>query len=346
MVVVGLDLVPQTAQMGADRRYPLFLFSVRLCAICSFFLFAAAAGAGAVERFEYSAPHMGTLWRVVIYAEDAGRAEDAAAAAFARVAELDGVMSDYQAGSEVRGLGAAPVVVSPDLLAVLIEAKRFGEDSGGAFDVTAGALTKLWRRAIRRAELPEEGALQAAREATGIGGLVISEAERVVRLAKPGMRVDLGGIGKCFALDAAMAVLRDGNGVGRALVDAGGDVLAGDGEWTIRVEGNGAPFVVRASRMAVATSGDLHQGAAIGGRRYSHIIDPRTGIALDDGAAATVVAPEATAADALASALCVVGEEDGRALLRKHKRAAARVTRRLPSGDLAVWESEGFPAED
>ncbi len=295
------------------------------------------------ERHEFSEPHMGTVWRVVVYADE-GMAEDAAEAVFARVEELNGVMSDYEPTSEVRGLGTGGTKVSRDLGMVLVEARRLAEESEGAFDVTVGALTKLWRRAIRKAELPEAGALSAALEASGYEGLEI-EGD-IVRLAKPGMRVDLGGIGKGYALDAAMKVVREEFGIERALIDAGGDVLVSGGEWTVRVVGNGEPFDLRVSATAVATSGDLYQGAEIAGKRYSHIIDPRDGMALNDGAAATVVAPRGTEADALASALCVLDEPAGRALLAKQKRAAARVTRRLPSGEFATWESPGFPAEN
>jgi len=301
---------------------------------------------GPVERFEFTSPHMGTLWKVVVYSDDRQLASTGAEMVFERVAYLDARLSDYDAGSEVRQLSGQWTPVADDLWRVLSRSQKIAAESGGAFDVSVGALTRLWRRALRHAEIPGSDKLAAAREVSGHGKLELDEVSRRVRLV-PGMRVDLGAIGKGYALDEAMKILRS-LGLPVALVDAGGDVIAGDpppgrADWKVRVVGNGGPFVVGVSNAAVATSGDLYQSVEIGGQRYSHIIDPRTGVALTGGAAATVVTQEATSADAWASTLCILGREEGGRFLSDEKKTAARVTRRLSKdGGAVFWETGGF----
>jgi thiamine biosynthesis lipoprotein len=314
----------------------------------------AAAGltdAPAQERFAFEQPHMATLWRVTLYAASEAEARAAAEAAFARVAELEKVMSDYDPSSEVRQLGTDWGPVSGDLLAVLEASQQIGAASGGAFDVTLGALSRLWKRAIRRGEMPGDEALAAARATAGPGMLQLDPAGRRARVGDAGTRIDLGGIGKGFALDEALEVLREGYGIKRVLIDAGGDVVAGDpppgvAGWSVEVRGNGPPWKVSVANLAVATSGDLYQHAVVGDVRVSHLIDPRTGQALADGAAATVVCASATEADALASALCVLGEREGRALAEEFG-AEARATRggtgEVPATPSA-WESAGLAA--
>ncbi len=288
---------------------------------------------------------MGTLWRIVIHTGEAGRARSAADAAFARIDALNKVMSDYDSDSQVRRLGTQWTPAGDDLLRVLVASREFGVQSGGAFDITAGPLTKLWRRALRRQRRPGADALADAMAVTGLENLMIDEPGKRVRFAVPGMRVDLGGIGKGFALDEAMKVLRENHGIHRALIDAGGDVIAGDPPpgregWMIEVRGNGS-FRLRVRNLAVATSGDLHQFALIDGKRVSHLVDPRTGDALADGAAATVVARSATTADAMASALCVMNDNAGRILAGKLLAAGEITAARVSRGAGKVrWEVE------
>ena len=303
---------------------------------------------GEEKRFAYEMPLMGTMWRVVLYApgDQEAKAKAAAEAAFRRVSALNLVMSDYRPDSEVRQLGVDPEKVSDDLCDVLTKSFRLSEESDGAFDVTTGALTRIWRRAFRRVEVPSASVLQEALRHTGWKGVKIDRSRKWVSLASEQMRIDLGGIGKGFALDEAMEVLRKDHGFARAFIDAGGDVLAGDpppgeGAWTVAVRGNGQEFFLAVENEAVATSGDLHQGKTIDGVRYSHLIDPRDGNALRNGAAATVVARDAWLADGLASAACILVPSEIEHLIEK-KKAAARVTRRLLSGDIRIQDVGGL----
>ena len=183
-----------------------------------------------MDRFEYAEPHMGTEFRLVFYATTARDAAEAASAAFHRVAYLDSLFSDYRADSEVARLAALSdadrVEVSDDLWAVLGQAQVWASRTDGAFDVTVGPLTRLWRWSARRGELPDRDRLDSARASVGFELLNVSADEPTISLARAGMSLDLGGLAKGFAADAALEVL-EGLGIESVLVDAGGDIRLG-----------------------------------------------------------------------------------------------------------------------
>lgn len=275
---------------------------------------------GGLTRFSYSQIHMGSRARVVLYAPDEAQARTAARAAFARLAVLDGVMSDYRQDSEISHVCAQPAGVwtpiSEDLFLVLTRAGEISELTGGAFDCTVGPLSRLWRRARLDGALPAAQDLAAARERVGWRLVHLDRQRRAVMLGAEGMVIDFGGIGKGYAADRVIEVMR-AMGVRRCLLDFGGDLAAGDpppGEaaWQVEIEagyGRGPNPMVRLANAGVATSGDTEQYVEVEGRRYSHILDPATGLGLTTRSAATVVAPDGATADALASAACVLGPE-------------------------------------
>lgn len=284
----------------------------------------AAMRLDAQRRHDFTEVHLGVPVRVVLYAADDATARAAARAAFARIAALEDKMSDYRPASEVRRLEARPgawVAVSVELYAVLARAVEVAATSEGGFDPTAGPVVALWREVRRTGRLPSAAALDSARALVGWRRLELDEGRQAVRLAAPGMRLDLGGIAKGFILDAALAELR-AHGVTSALLEAGGDIVVGDpppgkAGWRVDVPGAEAALAARAAalvRAAIATSGPTEQFVEIAGTRYSHVVDPRTGWALADGAAATVIAPDGATADALATALTVL-DTGGRARL-------------------------------
>jgi thiamine biosynthesis lipoprotein len=300
-------------------------------------LFGVNALAGpALERFTFSEPHMGTTVRIVLYAPDEATAKRAAKAAFARIAELNKIMSDYDADSELMRLckkaGGPPVPVSADLFHVLQAAEQYARLSDGAFDVSIGPVVRLWRKARKTGELPSAAAIKSALERVDYRKIQLNPIGRTVRLLLAGMLLDLGGIAKGYAADAALAVLRQ-HGVTQALVGLGGDIAVGQpppgaAGWRVGV----APLknvVAPASHFlllknaCVSTAGDLHQAVEIGGKRYSHIIDPRTGMALIGRRSATVIAPNATMSDGLDTGMCVLGAERGMAMIEKTDGVAA-----------------------
>jgi FAD:protein FMN transferase len=282
------------------------------CALTLAALTAIATATNAQERLEFRELHMGMEVRIVLYDSDGARARAAARAAFERIAELEDVMSDYRSESELRRLERRPrewVPVSAPLFSVLSRAADVAAATNGAFDPTVGPLVALWRDGRRAKRLPEAAALDSARALVGWRQLSLDTATRRVRLANPRMRLDLGGIAKGYILERAVAELRL-RGVRRSMVVAGGDIAAGDAPpgtrgWTIATPQDSS---VRTLHNACAsTSGPEFQYVEIGGVRYSHVVDPRTGLGLINALSASVVAEDCALADALATALTVLG---------------------------------------
>ncbi len=271
------------------------------------------------EEFDFTEPHMGTRIRIKLWASGLPQAERAARAGFDVFRRLDALLSDYKPDSALSRLsdaaGRGPQPAPPELLDVLRESKRVAERTGGAFDVTIAPVVLLWRKARKERRLPDPEALRAARALVGHADLVLGNGTAELRRA--GMRLDLGGIAKGYACDRARAALAV-EGVTRADVDAGGGMSIGDpppgrDAWRIGMIGD-ARRVLQLKNCGVATAGDLEQYVEIDGRRYSHIVDPATGLGLTNRAMATVVAPDGFAADAVDTALCILGPERGFAL--------------------------------
>ncbi|PYV39614.1 MAG: FAD:protein FMN transferase [Acidobacteria bacterium] len=298
-----------------------------------------------LTRFEFTQPHMGTLFRIVCYARDTTTAERASNAAFDRIAGLDHIMSDYSPTSELTLLcqqaGGPPTKVSEDLFCVLSGSQETARLSEGAFDVTVGPLVRLWRRARRTRELPDPARLAQALELVGVDKLRLDEKSRTVQLLRKGMALDLGGIAKGYAADEALKLL-DQHGIDKALVAAGGDIAVsgsppGSDGWNIGIAPLESPETpptryLRLCHAAVSTSGDAEQFVEIGGKRYSHIVDPRTGIGLIGHSSVTVVAPKGIASDSLATAVSVLGPKRGLELVDSMEGTAALILQATADG--------------
>jgi len=210
-----------------------------------------------------------------------------------------------------------------------------------------GPLVALWREARRLGRLPDAAALERARRTCGMEKIVLDEDRRRACLMAAGMRLDFGGIGKGLACDRASEVLRAA-GIPRHLVEIGGDLVVGrappgGGGWRVSLGPEGGIMVLE--RVAVATSGDTEVHLDIDGVRYSHIIDPRTGIGLTNRVRVTLLAPTGAWADALASAVSVLGVEKGKALVESLEGMEARIERVLPEGGRRLVATPGFPLE-
>lgn len=248
---------------------------------------------------------MGTLVRITIYSHDARPIR----AAFTRIAELDEKLSDYTAESELNrlcGTHGQQVKVSEDLFRVLEASLKLSALSEGAFDVTIGPVTHLWRVG----KTPDAETMARV----GWRNVALNRKHRTVELKLAGMQLDLGAIAKGYAADEGLRTLR-GLGVKRALIAVSGDIVAGDAPpgtqgWRVGLEPAGGEIFLR--NAAVSTSGDTEQSREIGGVRYSHIIDPKTGLGLRSAIAVTVVARRGLDADPIATAVSVMGEERGR----------------------------------
>lgn len=296
----------------------LALIGMLLLAGCA----VAEGGPEDLQRYRFTQIHMGMEVRVLLYAGSEEKAQEAADAAYERVAELDDVLSHYKSDSELSRLskraGDTPVAVSDDLFTVLERAIAYARASEGAFDVTVGPLVELWRASAESETLPDEDSLRAAHERVGWDHIRLDPETQTVQLLVPEMQLDLGGIAKGYVLDEAMAVLQEED-VEHALLEAGGDILVSrappDAEgWRIQlpdVPEPGTSHMLVVDNVAISTSGDTEQYAVIDGTRYSHVIDPRTGLGLTDQVMATVVAPTGTQADALSTTIGILGEEKG-----------------------------------
>lgn len=294
-----------------------------LCACAGTCLMAQPAD---LRRFDFEAPLMATTFRISLHAESKDQADKAAEEAFARIAALNAVYSDYEPNSELMQLCNAgegkPFKASEELCSLISRGLEIARDTDGAFDFTAGNLTRLWRRSRRLRELPPEDRLRQALEATNWRAVAVDAPHHTITLRKTGMLLDLGGIAKGRAADEALRFLKT-RGIDRALVTAGGDMAVGEPPpgaeaWEVKLRVFAPPEAgeklesVRVKRCGVSTSGDLYQFVEIGGTRYSHIVSPKTGLGLEERIACTVIAPDCTTSDALATAMCVMGEEKGR----------------------------------
>ncbi len=294
-------------------------------------------------------------FKLLLYSAGQDAANRAAAAAFDRIHQLNGIMSDYDPDSELSrlsdtaGRGQA-VKVSRELWDVLTAAQQLAERSDGAFDITVGPYVKLWRRARREKEMPPPDRMAEARAAVGFRHVKLDSAARTVELLRPGMRLDLGGIAVGHAIDEALAVLRR-QGITRALVDGSGDVVVGDpppGErgWRVGIAPleakNGPPSrYLTLANCAVTTSGDAWQYVELDGKRYSHILDPKTGLGLTDRSLVIVVARDGISADSLTKAVAVLGPKRGLALVAEYPDAATLVLRPV-DGKIEFEESTNF----
>ena len=259
---------------------------------------------------------MGVQARVVVYA---GSEEEAAAgfrAAFARIEKIEDAISDWRPSSQLAALNAAaggPArPVSADLYFALERSVAMARATSGAFDPTVGPVVALWRRARTDGHAPDPAKVQEAARATGFDKLELDPAHRTARLAAAGMSLDLGAIGKGLACDEALASL-SAAGFRSALVEIGGDLAASDpppgkAGWTV-AEGSRLATIANGG---LAGSGDAEQHLDDGGVRYSHIVDPKTGMGLEGSLPTFVRAKDGATADALATAASVLGAEEGR----------------------------------
>ncbi|MFO7897775.1 MAG: FAD:protein FMN transferase [Planctomycetota bacterium] len=293
---------------------------------------------------------------IQVVADSTARADRAAGAAAAAISQVNNLLSAHLATSEIARINrhsGGTVHASGQTVEVLRRAVEISELTGGAFDVTVGPLIRIWKPAIDDGKLPDPAHVARARRLVGYEKLALGENS--VTLTEEGMAVDLGGIAKGYAVDQAVEALRL-NGIRNALVDAGGDGYAlgtkPDGSpWGVAVQHPRAegreplPVLLLLSDKAYATSGDYarSQYTEIDGERYAHIIDPRTGRPARKAASVTVVAPDCTTADALATAISVMGPDAGVRLVDSLDGVECLVIT-VADGALHTRASSGFDA--
>jgi thiamine biosynthesis lipoprotein ApbE len=266
---------------------------------------------------------MGTRGTITIYGLSSEAADSASAAAVGEMHRIESVMSTWRNDSEISRLNrnslGMPVKVSAELFHLLEEAVRFSELTGGGFDVTAMPIVRAWGFQGGEPKLPTDSEIEEILSKVGWRKMILDARDTTVTLTD-GAQIDLAGIGKGYAVDRCSAILEK-RGVENALVDLGGNMFAlgsppGREAWSIGIRDpeNSSGIIGRLliSDEGVATSGNYENFVVIEGRRYGHLIDPRTGRAVDHLLGVTVVAASALAADALSTGLFVLGPEQSK----------------------------------
>jgi len=301
-----------------------------------------------------SRPVMGTFARVIVIAADERVAEACIEAAFEWIYKIDKLMSYHNPDSEISRLNRSafenPVKVTPLTYQVIKKAVEFSRLTDGAFDVTVGPLVDLWSKAGDANTVPSRQQLQEAVSRVGWDKLILEDSEQTVTFAVDGMRLDLGGIAKGFAIDKAIEAIKEAGGLG-ALVDIGGDIRCygktpkGQKYWPIGLQNPDLEsekqtlFTLKLSAGAVATSGDYQRFFLINGRYYSHIINERTGSSAEALSSVTIITDSATDADALATAVSVMGAKKGIELIEKRPGTEAIMV--SPAPEYEITETTG-----
>ena len=311
--------------------------------------FACASPPPALVEVSDGRPAMGTILEITLFAR--GEAEGLAALdeLFALARALDATLTRFAPDSDVsrlnRAAGRGAVRVDPALARLLELSLAYSKLTLGAFDPTVGPLVALWTRAGQTGALPGDAELARARALVGASQIRL-EGDSAA-LAREGAAVDLGGIAKGYALDRMLPLLR-ARGIGSALLDFGQSSVQalgappGNAGWRLLARGpdEGALGVLTLRDQALSVSGSLGQWVEIGGRRFGHVLDPRSGRALENRRQALVLAPDATLAEALSKALLVLGEVEGLALVAAQPGCEAL----LVDADGGSWETPGWRA--
>lgn len=302
---------------------------------------------------------MGTLFTIRLWAAptDSQKARAAADAAFEEIGRLNSILSDYELDSELLLITRKPkdtwLPVSNDFLNILTLSQQLSAATDGAFDVTAGPHIRNWRLSKRDRRLPRPDRIQDAFAKTGYQKVAIDTQKKAVKFAVDHMRLDFGGIAKGYAADAALAILTK-RGFPRALVAGSGDIVVGDAPpgqplgWAIGIrsldkeDSKKLTDTVLLTHAAVSTSGDLQQFLDIDGKRYSHIVDPKTGLGLTERIGVTIIGPNAVTTDSSATAVSVMGKKRGLAYIEKQAKLECLIVAKDIDGKDIFIESSGF----
>jgi thiamine biosynthesis lipoprotein len=284
--------------------------------------------------YKFTEKCMGTDFTILIDHKNFNFAKKVASGAFKKANQLNKIFSDYDSSSENSRLfeksgNGTFQKVSDEFYRVLTASQILARETNGAFDITVGPYSRLWRIARFRKSLPDQQSILLTGKRVGWQNIIINSETKQVKLAVKNMVLDFGGIAKGYAADVILNFLKSQN-ANRVLIDAGGDLLLGAPPankfgWDIKIGGKKHSELptLSLSNIAVATSGDFEQFVTLGGKKYSHLIDPKTGIGLTNRAQVTVIAPSAIEADSLASASLVLGSRNGIKFLNTKKNVSA-----------------------
>lgn len=287
-----------------------------------------------LRRFQFSENKMGSSFNLIFYHTDSSEAISIAKQCFSIIDSLNNIFSDYTSKSEVGGLALQKIrrdiKVSGELFEMIVLSKKAWKKSDKTFDITIGALTRLWRKANKEKKNPEETEIKKAKRSTGFENLIVNEKLKTISFTKPGMKLDFGGIVPGYAAQKVIDYLRSKN-IHHALADASGDIVMSDAPpgkngWSIGVnlpesENELWDKKLELKNCAVSTSGDVYRYTIHNGKKYSHIIDPVTGYGVTSQRNVTVIAKNGAVADWLATACSILPIEKALALAEKENAA-------------------------
>lgn len=306
-------------------------------------------------RFSFSEVAMGTQMKIIFYASDSLKANDISKALFKKVKALNAIFSDYDNNSELMQLCSSyqtnkRIEVSNELFDILYEANKISIVSDGMFDVTVGPYTRMWRKAKKKHKLPTKQRLLQAKKVVDYKYIILNHKDKTVTFKKSGVQIDLGGIAKGYTADKVLKMLKNYN-INQALIDFGGDITVGDSPpnkkgWNVEINytnhlGEQISKVVSINNISIATSGDYFQQLSIDNIKYSHIIDPTTGLGITKSIQVTVIAKSGILADSFASAFNVMHKTDIEKVLKKNKDLHVLITT-INDDSTKIWYSELF----
>jgi thiamine biosynthesis lipoprotein len=306
-----------------------------------------------LNRFHFTENKMGSPFNLIFYCDDSLRAVKLSKECFAIVDSLNAIFSDYMEESEINRLTRQPVnkkiKVSPELFSMSTLSRQAWIKSGGAFDVTVGALTHLWRKAKKEKRFPETKEIKQAKMTIGFEKLVIDSHLNSISLTRKGIELDFGGVVKGYAAQKMIDHLKS-RGISIALADAGGDIALSDAPpdkqgWTISINVPERSDEVWDKKLelkncAVATSGDIYNYTLHNGKKYSHIIDPGTGYGVTSQRNVTVIAKDGATADWLATACSILPIKKALALAKKENAALFIAT--IENEKIRIYQTENF----
>lgn len=287
-------------------------------------------------RYQASHNAMGTVFTVVAYGTNSTYLGEVAEQAFQEVDRLDDEMSNYKPESELstinRDAYRRPVIITPELFSLLMKCHRYSVDTGGAFDITVGPLMKSWGFFRGRGRLPSSLELAQVLRRIGYRHVSFDAVRRTIRFDEPGIELDLGAIAKGYAVDRVISVLRS-DGIKQAFVSSGTSSLyalgsaPGEQGWQVTVRNPLHParaaLVLRLQNLSLSVSGDYEKFFKLGGRTYAHIMDPHTGMPVENMLSTVVISPSATDSDALSTSFFVEGVRQSREYMERHSNLTA-----------------------
>jgi thiamine biosynthesis lipoprotein len=285
---------------------------------------------GQEKKFSFTTQKMASPFTIILYHDDSARANQIAEACFKLADSLIYIFSDYINNSELNGLSASSgsgksVPVSPALFEILKESERAYLLSNGAFDITMGPIIRLWRKARKDKQFPEASAIAEKMKSVGFNKVKIDTVSRSVKLTAKDMQLDLGGIAQGYIAQKVLERLYSQN-IRKVLIDVSGDIATGDSPlqkegWTIGINlpesENLQKQQLLLHNLSVSTSGDLYQFIEHEGKKYSHIIDPKTGYGITSQKNVTIIADNTTLADWLATACSILPVRKAKKLAKK-----------------------------